>query len=321
MPIQSALALIGLAKQSAKGSPEAAPTFANGLTGGAVVAVDVAQSRDDQTSGSRMSTAVNRESVMPAVDFQTRLTPKSVGAMLYGALGSVATSGAGPYTHVVTPADDVPYFTAFGKLGANIYSVQDVKIDSLGFSFEQANPIEVAASGMGTLIGFPATFSATVDESAAAYLDTAAGTFKLDVDSGTPVTATIRSGSITIANNLNQIQLAGSIVPNDVFVGRQEIECSFELVPENLNDWRTVVTGSAAGTSAAVDPVYGSFEITFSDGTNSVKLEALKVAYTIDFPDADPAGGQVVLTLAGLVVKPSGAAALTATVINSQATY
>ena len=321
MPIQSALALIGLAKQTAKGSAEAAPTFANGLTGGAVVSVDVAQSLNDQTSGSRMSGAVNRESVMPAVDYQTRMTPKSIGAMLHGALGSVATSGAGPYTHVITPADDVPYYTAFGKLGANIYSVQDVKIDSLGFSFEQANPIEISASGMGTVIGFPATFTASVDESAASYLDTAAGTFKLDVDSGTPVVASIRSGSISIANNLNQIQLAGSISPSDIMVGRQEIECSFELIPENLNDWRTVVTGSSAGTTASADPVYGSFEITFSDGTNSVKLEALRVAFTVDFPDADPAGGQVVLTLAGLVVKPSGGAALTATVINSQATY
>lgn len=322
MAIQSALAQVGIAKQSAKGTAASNPTFAHGLTSGTILTVEVAQELEEHTSGNRISDRVNRTGVMPGVDFSCRAHSKTLGLYLYGALGAVATTGASsPYTHTFTTADDLPYLTAFGKMGSNIYGVQDLKIDELTLSFEEAQPVEIAISGMGTVADYAASFSAGTDDTASSYFYAASGTFKLDVDSDTPVTAAIRNGEISIANALEGIMLSGSISPSDIFPGRQEIECSFEIVPENLNDWRTIATGSSSGETASATPVYGSFEIAFTNGTDTLTLTATKVAFVCDFPDADPAGGAVSLSLEGLVVKPSAGSALSVALVNGQASY
>ncbi len=320
-PIQSAIAQIGAAKQSAKGSVAASPTYAQGLTGGAVITVEVAQELEERTSGVRMSPAVNRTGVMPGVDMTARAHPKGVGLWLYGALGAVSTSGSGTYTHVFSIGDDLPYLTAFGKLGSNIYSVRDVKVDTLGLSFEAANPVELSVAGMGTVVGYPAAFSPVNDDTRAAYFTAATGTFKLDVDSATPLTASITAGEINIANNLETIMLSGSISPDDVFPGRHEVEVSFDIVVENLNDWRTILTGTSSGSSAEDDPVYGSFEVAFTSGTTSLTLASTKVAFTTEFPEANPSGGPVTLTLAGLVVQTAAGAGMTATLVNDVSSY
>jgi hypothetical protein len=320
-PIQSAIAQVGVSKQSGKGSATASATFAQGVTGGSVMTVEIAQELEERTSGVRMSPAVNRTGIMPGIDFTGRAHPKSVGMWLYGALGAVSTSGSASYTHVITVGDDLPYLTTFGKLGSNIYSVRDLKVDALGFSFENANPVEMSVSGMGTVVGYPASFNINNDDSLSPYFTAASGTFKLDVDSATPVTASITSGEINIANALETIMLSGAISPDDVFPGRHEAECSFDVVVANLDDWRTLVTGTSSGSSAQASPVYGSFEITFTSGTASLKLEAANVAFTTEFPEANPGGGPVSLSLAGLVVQTAAGAGLTATLINDHASY
>lgn len=323
MAIQSALAQVGAAKQTAKGSAAAAPMFAHGVTGGAVMVVAVDQELEDHTSGKRQSPGVNRTAVTPGLDFQCRAHSKSVGLYLFGALGGKATSGTGPtYTHAFTLADDLPYLTIFGTLNGNIYSVQDCKIDSLGLSWEGNNPVEVSASGTGTIAGFPASFTPTTDDTYASYFTAAVGTFKMDVDSGTAVTAPISSGEISISNSVEAIMLSGSITPSDVSVGRQEVEVTLEIVVNDLTDWRTILTGTAAGTTASATTVYGSFEIVFTNGTDTLTLASTRVAFTTDFPEADPSGGPVKLSLAGLVpLTAAGAAGFTATLVNAQATY
>lgn len=325
MPIQSALAQVGVAKQASKGSAAANPTFAHGLTNGAVITAEVSQDAEERTSSVRAATGVNRMSVVPGIDFTARAHPKSVGMYAFAALGTDTPTGAGPYTHAITLADSLPYLTMFGKLGANIYKVQDVKIDSLGFSWSGTDPLEMAVSGTGTSITYTgATFVPTTDETIgtdAVYYAASAGTFQLDTVSATPVTASIVGGEITIGNNLEPIMLSGAITPNDIFEGRQDLECTFDLVIDDLNYWRSVLTGSTGGTTATAAPAYGSFSIAFTSGTNSLTLAATKVAFTTDFPDADPAGGPVQVTLAGVIVRPSSGSPLTITAVNSQATY
>ena len=320
-PIQSAIAQVGVSKQSGKGSVAASATYAHGVTGGSVMTVEIAQELEERTSGVRIAPAVNRTGVMPGIDFTGRAHPKSVGLWLYGALGSISTSGSASYTHTITVGSDLPYLTTFGKLGSNIYSVRDLKVDALGFSFDQANPVEMSVSGMGTVVGYPGAFNIVNDDSLAAYYTAAAGTFKLDTDTDTPLTASITAGEINIANALETIMLSGSISPDDVFPGRHEAEVSFDVIVENLDEWRTLVTGTSSGSSAQASPVYGSFEITFTSGTNSLRLAASKCAFTTEFPEANPGGGPVSLTLAGLVTQTAAGAGLTATVINDVATY
>lgn len=320
MPVQSALAQVGVAKQTAKGSAAADPTFAHGVTDGTVLSVDITQDADERTSGSLGFSDVVRTAAIPGAAFTGRAHPKTTGLYLYGALGAKSVTGAGPYTHVFTPADTLPYLTLFGKYDGLITTVEDYKVDTLSVSFSENNPVELAIEGMGTTLTFD-SFTVGTDETAATYFSAASGTFKLDTDSGTAVTARISAGEISIANALSAVVLSGDITPDDMFNSQREVTCSFDIIPDNLNDWRTIVTGTSSGSSISQTALYGSFEIAFTEGTNSLTLAATRVAFLCEFPDADPAGGPVTLTLAGTVLKPSGGNQITATLINAQASY
>lgn len=325
MAVQSAIATVGVGKQSSKGTALSTATFGHGLVDGAIMSVEVDQSIEEHTSGTRASGDVNRVAVNAGVEFTARAHPKSVGLYAFGALGAVATTGAGPYTHVCTMGEDLPYLTTFGRLASNYYKVQDVKIDSLGFSFTANEPLEMSVTGMGTALAvLPSAFTTTNDETNDSYYMPVGGTFSVDVDasgSGTAATAKINSGEITISNNAEPIMVSGTITPDDVVVGRQEIEVSFEITPDNLNLWRTIVTGSSAGTTASGSVVYGNFSCEFVNGANTLTIAGDRVAFTCDFPDADPAGGTVTLTLAGLGVGNAGGSPLTVTVVNTTSSY
>lgn len=322
MPIQSALALVGAGIQSAKGSAESNPAYGHGITDGQVITVEVAQELESRTSGTRFAPSVNRTGVMPGMDFTCRAHPGSAGVWLYGALGAIATTGASaPYSHAMTLGSDLPYLTAFGKLGTDIYAVEDFKVDALEISWSENEPVEIAVSGMGTTIDLGATFSAGTDESAATYMRPAGGSFQIDIDGTTLAAAKVTGGSVSINNSLSPIMLSGSLTPSDVFPGQQAVEVSLDVTPENLNEWRTILTGSSAGTTVSSAPIYGSLSVQFTDGTNTLTLAATKVAFTTEFPSADAGGGPVTLSLAGLVVIPASGSPFTATLVNSVASY
>lgn len=321
MAVQSALSKIGAGKQSGKGSAGTL-TYAHGLADGAIMSVDVQQALADITSGARVAPGVDRTAVMSGVDFSSRVHAASAGLWLYAALGAISTTGTTPKSHAITVGTDTPYLTTFGSLDSNYYSVQDVKVGDLGLSWDGNEALQMSVSGMGTVLGFPASFSATTDNTHAAYFRPAGGTFKIDVDTDTPATAAVVSGEVTIANNISEVMLSGTITPNDIVNGRTEVECSFDIVPSNLADWRTIVTGAADGSSAASAPVYGSFECVFTDGTYSLTVAASRVAFTCDFPASDPAGGAVTLSLAGLCTQPAaGGTPLTVTLTNAVSSY
>lgn len=321
MAVQSALSKIGAGKQSGKGSAGTL-TYAHGLSDGAVMTVDVQQALEDRTSGSRVAPAVNRTAIMSGVEFTSRAHAASSGLWLYAALGSISTTGSGTYTHVMTVGSDTPYLTTFGSLAANYYSVQDVKVGDLSLSWDGNEPLSMGVTGMGTVLGFPGSFSPTTDDSHATYMRPVGGTFQIDVDSSTPATANVVSGEVSIANSLSEVLLSGTITPNDIVLGRTEVECSFDIIPDNLNDWRSIVTGGPSGTSESGTPVYGSFSCQFTDGTNTLTVASSRVAFTVDFPASDPAGGPVTLSLAGLCVQPAaGGTPVTVTLVNSTASY
>jgi hypothetical protein len=324
MAIQSALATVGVAKQSAKGTAATVATFAHGLTDGAILSVEVDQSLEEHTSGRRSSGDVNRVGVMAGIDFSARAHSKSTGLWAFGALGAIATTGAGPYTHICTLGDDLPYLSTFGTQAGNFYRVQDVKVDSLGFSWDANEPLTMAVSGMGTIASVLASsYTITNDDSAASYWRPVGGTFSVDVDgaSGTAATSKITSGEVTISNNADTVMVSGTITPDDVIVGRQDVECSFEVVPDDLNLWRTIFAGTSAGTTASSSVLYGTFSCEFVNGADTLTIASTRVAFTCDFPDADAAGGTLTLSLAGLAVQNGATSPVTVTLVNTQATY
>lgn len=325
MTLNRSLQLVGLAKQSARGTPAANPTFSHGVAGGTVGGIDITQERAPLTSASRTTPLADRTEASGGMgDYSFRAHTKTIGLYLYGVLGALATTGAGPYVHTITDSTAIPYMTLFGKYGGSIIqSIQDCRIDELVLSWDEAGPVTVEVTIVGTLPNFSATFSATTDESRAQYFSAAGGTFKLDTDSATPVTARVKGGRIAIRNQVEAVVLSASLIPGEQMEGNVEIDFDLTIVPDtDLADWRTVVTGSAAGASISEVPIYGSAEVQFNNGADSLKFTSSRVGFITDFPEADPGGGPAELELTGMVVQPSaGGASLTAVLTNTQVSY
>lgn len=324
MGLQRGLAQVGLAKQPAKGTAQTPPAFAWGVRGGEIVGLEIAQDREESTlSNTLVAPAVNRRSTIPMGGFTSRACPGSVGLLLLGALGAVATTGSGPtWTHVITPATDVPWLTLTGDLAGIFRQVRDAKVDELSLSWSENDPLEVEAALIGTALSFPGAFGVpVVDEARAAHFTPCGGTFLLDVASTVPVAAPVKAGTLKVANSLDAPILSGSSQPADVFPGTKVLDMSLTIVPDNLDTWRSIVTGSPAGAAPVCTTVYGSFDVLFALGTATLRLAAGRVAFVTDFPEADPAGGPVELQLAGMVVLPPSGAALTATLVNGVSAY
>lgn len=325
MALQKAIGAIGVAIQTAKGTPQAQPGFMHGVTGGNIFDVDISQDRAAIATGTRVSPGVDRTAAVSKFDAQFRAHSKSIGAWLYLALGGKSVTGAGPYTHTISPAATLPFGTLFANVAGELKSIQDCVVDSLELSWSENGILDVSVSGMGTLINLAATMTPTVDDSYSTYMTAASGTAAnlKYAATGAAATAPIKSGSIKISNAADVVELAYSIVPDEVYWGRQDYEAALTIVPAtNFNDWRTVVTGSAGGTAPQQTPVYGGLDVKFINGTDSLAIAATRVPYLVGHPTPDAGGGPHELAFAGMpALTAAGAAALTAVLINSQTTY
>lgn len=322
--INSRLAKAGLTKQTGKGAYTAAATYGYGLRGGRVVGAEINQEDEEVTSDNRMNAGANRLAVIPGMQYTVRAYPRLVGLLYYGALGSIATVGAAaPYTHTITPADDLPYLLPFGRQGAEYYRLKDAKIDSLSLKWDGPGPVDLDATFIGLDLEYLAGAFAVTNEEAdsGGKFRGAGGTFKLDIDSAVPVTAPVSAGQIGIENDLEAVMLADSIRPNDVFPNIINSPVSLTLKPTDLLRWREIVTGTAAGAAISDVPIYGSYEVKFViDANTDLIIAASRVPFLADFPEVNPGGGRQALVVRGKAMKPAGVG-LTVTLRNAQASY
>lgn len=320
--VESRIAHVGIAKQTAKGTPTATPLYSHGLRSGSVHKTDITQDLDEQTALdiNPVSYAL-REGGVPGFEWTSRINYLSAPLYYYGLLGAVSTTGAGPYTHVITPAASPPYFTVHGRHDTFYTRVADTRIDEIGLSWEGVQTPEMSVKGIGTTLLAGTTWTATNDESANQPLPTVGGTFSFAVDSGTPASAPIAGGSIVISRNVQPVMLSKQSAPDDaVPTGPVMLECTLKLIVADLNEWREIVTGDSANTALADTPLYGSFLVKFLiDSTKSLQIDCTKVAFMCDFPEANPTGGPTEITVVGKMVKPAAGAAVTVTGINATA--
>lgn len=320
--LQTRIAGLGLAKQTVKGTGIGTPVYGMGVRSGSMIDVGVEQESDSISFSSRISADDNRLGVNPGVSLGTRLWPRSGPLLCYAALGAISSTGAGPYTHTITPGSDLPYLTIFTQLDTEYHKVVDCKVDELTISWEGRAPVEAEAVFKGiTWTGYTASWTPTNDETGQTRYIPPSGTFKMDAASGTPLTAAITGGRIHVSNNIVPVPLSANVYPDDVAVALQEIEYELTLMPADSTEWRKAMTGSGAGTTASASAVYGSAEVFFTiDASNDIKFAATRVAFMGDYPEMDPGGGPAEFTMTGRVKKPAGAA-LTVTAHNQTASY
>jgi hypothetical protein len=329
MAVQQGSIRFGLAAEATEGTAKAAPAFVFGLETGGVI-VELNQEPDDLTSGARSTSTVFRGDASVGAEFTGRAQLESVGHLAYAVLGDVATTGeATPYTHVFTLADTLPSYTLFQGIvdgaGYDIPRVNGAKCDSLTFEWEGNQPLKVTASYAGRALSFGASFTASVTDETGLTTNfrPAGGTFELDVDSGTPATACLKGGSITLTNNLERQFCSGTLTAGSVDAGWHVAECAFTTVPTNIDQWREIVTGSAAGAAISPTPVYGSFEVLFKTPASagySLEIEGLRVGFQCELPTAEAGAGAAEVELAGVCLN-DGTSPVTITLKNATTSY
>lgn len=319
-PIQKSISYVGLARQaSGKGTPATTALVGVGTLGGSTFMAPVDQDYDPQTlaggASDRFPAASVRTAIHPGASFQTRVYPKTAGLLMYGALGANVLAGAGPFTNTATPAQTIPYFTVFGRMGSEHARATDAVIDTLSIEWDETNPASMSAvfKAAGAPLLTQAAPTYTNDESIATFLGPVGGTFQFDTDGITLATARLTGFTCEISNHVEDVMLSAAITPDDVFQAQQTIEGTIKVKPVDLADWHSVLTGSAAGTTLSNVPVYGSFSVKLTlDASNSLTLSSNRANMLTDFPEGDPSGGAVELEFAYSITRPiDGSAAFT----------
>lgn len=332
--INTSIGLIGVAKQSAKGTAASTPSYVHGLTGGQVFKLDRSVESDDVSCGVRAGTDSHVESVVPGADFDTYGYADALPLYCYAAMGAIASSAnagtgmSGYYDHVITLGDLLPYLTIWGRIGGEYTSVAGCKVDQLEMEFEGNKPLEFGV----TLIGLAATFGLSAIPGSVTpscfdgYFVPTGGTFKVDTASGTPVTAPVTKGSLSLANNCTADPLAGQVTPGDVEEGKLVSSGSVTVKPDDLTLYRKMVTGSSSGTTLTGAMVYGSLEWNFThskDSKCSMKVEATNIPFTADYPDVDPNGGaaEVEFSFDNIGLASASGSPVTITITNDVSSY
>ncbi len=323
MALNRKIAILALDKQTTFGTLAATRKYGLGLRpGSSLMNAGMDQTYEELTISNRFPPSAIRNEFLWTVPFASRAWPRSVVMLLENALGLRVTTGAAdPFLHTLTPADVPGYLTAAVRLDTEYHKIRDCRVDELVFTWDQAKPIEMT----GRLVGTVATLYTTsgnpgTDDADQQSFYPAGGTFALDSDSTTPVTADITGGSIAIRQHLLPVRVSRQLEPIDVMVGWHEIEVTLRLIPTATTLWRSVITGSDAGSAISNAPIYGSFHTlwTITAGTRDLDMVSTRMAFQGNYPDPDPAGGPVELTLVGTVVKPAGDA-ITVLVHNQEA--
>ncbi len=322
MALQTGRDIFGLAKQSARGVLAASPAIIHGLTGGGT-SVDPKQEPIPITSAALAPSSAFRERIEAESEIETLALSRSIGHYLLAALGSVATTGSSAtYTHTFTLGQATPYYSTWIKKGDGaIVASRDCKLDELALEWSENKPLEMKVKLPGGKVSFPASMTGTVDETVSPEFFTPVnGTFAVSASGSTPAAAAVLSGGLTIKRGVDSYFFSGDIEAGDNAEGVCEAEVKLKILPQDTSFWRTIVTGTAAGTSISQVPTYGSFEFNFSAGASTVRIAAPRVAFSCDLPDADPDGGAAELELSGIAYL-SGATPITVTLVNTHASY
>lgn len=313
-------AVLAYSKQAAKGTPAASVQWISKLTGGDLD-FDRQVSRFDETAGTRDVGAAFVQSVGVKGTPSVYCRPTDVVALLEGALGTRATTGAGPYVHTITPSDTVlPYMTFWQSLGGAVSTApllsnryQDCVVDSLKISGGVGQPLDVSLGIMG-INGVRITSSYP----GIATVETPFLYPQVTISKGGGAVTSCNLFEVDIQNSSVLQQGNGSIFGYDIAPGERKIAGSADILWETVSDYAKYHTGAGAGTvpSAAVFTEALTFTVTVSASISLVITIPL-VAYTSYKVMPDKAGAPIVANMT-FEAEPGAGSIITCTVTNGQ---
>lgn len=254
MGIQSRITQLGIAKQTAKGTPATTPEATIGLTGGQAFDFTYDQKELDTTWSTRGVEAYDRISMVGAVKADAVAMPSSIALLLLLACGTDVVTGSGPYTHTITPANSLPWATFFTLFGTEKQVISDGKVDDLELAFTSTGALSVKITAMGQTWNPYSTWAVAAPERAQGnLLKGVGGVFTVN-----GVTARVESGSIKISNKLVPVIAAYSTTPDDIFESQFTVATSLVVVPDDLSLFRAAVSGSPTAPALATAATGGT---------------------------------------------------------------
>lgn len=317
------VAWFAFAKQSAKGTPATAATDMLPFSGGSIGptrAVDQLSETDSTRNQANDFVSQTGAEGSP----ETYVRDASIHHILTSVLGAVVDSGLTPnYTHTITPANSLSYYTFWRNQGDLLWQeFDDCMVNEVTISASAGQPLTASLS----LLGRSAT-RLTSDPSPSwtgpPVVSIANGPVYNYNDAAVTLaggaTSLVGSFECTISNNVTA-QQTDDAVPYDVVPGQFQVTLAFDLIFETLDEYNRFHTGTTSGTTQSPNIATTSADFIFSKGANnSIDFNFPAIAYE-EFPvDPDPGGAPVVASVRARAQR-SGSPFLTATVKNQVAT-
>ncbi len=307
------LAHLGLAKETAFGTPVAADTYLPFNSESIVHNIEQLLSEEQRGIRDESPSYKGLETVAGDLNFDVR--PDTIGHIMRSAFGAPSVTGVGPYVHVFSPIQSAfaadcfnpPYtFEIFKDLG-QAFQVAGGVVNSLAFEFGVGQKILRATAGVIAKDVALITKTTPSFGTLSPFLWAEAA-----ISIGGSANTNLEAVSITLNNSLegyptlNNTTKIGKIRPNGV----RTVDCSFTFDVNDLAEYNRFK-----------DQTETAFDITFTSGTNILKFELPKVRYTA-FPVSVSGAGRITVAVTGKAkYDASTAAALKATLTNSIASY
>jgi hypothetical protein len=275
---------------------------------------------ETDASRDRGATYVTTSGVEGSPEFYVR--DASIGFWLHAALGADAPTGTAPnFTHVLTPANSLPYITVWRNLADTLYEqYRDCKVGSLTISADAGSPLTCVAGIQGLQAS---RLTAAPDQATPITLQNGAvyNFNEATVTLAGGATALVSSFELTIENNLTR-QQTDDVVPYDVTEGTREVSLGFDLIFESLDEYNKFHYGGAAGTAISPNVYETAAIFTFGKGANNeVSFNLPHIAYE-EFPiEPDPGGEPIVASVRAAAQRHTVDPVVTATIKNQVAVY
>lgn len=333
---QSNVGQIGIAIQTGEGTAAGTATYAHPVLSGLPKPVQTTNDIQVSASSGDLVQGIYKSSQSWEADLNFWVTPQGIGSWLRGIMqGTASVSGTSdPYTHTfVNYPTGSEFVTLFSTHPGGVYrKFADGTINELTFSWDAGEPLKCNAKAVGyTPTDLGSVYTVTTTESFAttgSWFTPIGATFKYDVAATPAATSntTIKGGSISITRDAELIN-TNSLNPSGRALGLFRVGLSLDMLFADYTAFKSTFYGGTSGTATSATIVTGAFQATFAQGPTTSANRTLdfalqNVALTVpDPPDVDPAGGALMVPVAGVTFKPPSGEIITTTLKSAAASY
>ena len=277
-----------LAKQTAKGATPAAYSDDLFFTGGSLEPTrDLDQLSETDSNRHEGENYIQQTSAGGTPECYVR--DASIHHILNAAMGSTVDSGSTNFTHTVSLANSLPYYTFGRNIGGILFQrFDDCKVNELVISADTASPLTASIDFVGRSVTRTAVDTTPTVPAPATV---APFTFnEATVTLGGSATSLISSFEVTITNSVTR-QQTDDAIPYDIVEGKREITFGWDYIFEDMNEYNNFHTGTTSGTTQANTVFTEAIQFDFAHGVNNgLTLSSTKVAIE-EFPVEPDAGG------------------------------